>query len=96
MGTDKTDAQDLDEATLDAIDLAEDQIDRGECRDWKDVRQQIRDKFLNRAMGRNGAKRHDFRVKFLKVGRSINRSFKVSGGRKITKAAKTRTRHHAG
>ena len=40
------DAQGLDEATLDALDLAEDQIDRGECCDWKDVRQQIRDKFL--------------------------------------------------
>ncbi len=28
----------LDDETLDAIDRAEDQIERGECRDWKDVR----------------------------------------------------------
>ena len=42
------DAAGLDEPTLDAIDLAEDQIDRGECRDWKDVRQQIQDKFLGK------------------------------------------------
>ena len=36
----------LDEQTLDAIDHAEDQIDRGEVHDWKDVREQVRAKFL--------------------------------------------------
>jgi putative addiction module CopG family antidote len=38
-------AGELDEATLDALDRAEDQIDRGEEHDWKDVRQQVRDMF---------------------------------------------------
>ncbi len=38
----------LDEATLDAIDRAEDQIDRGEVHDWKDVREQVRAKFLGK------------------------------------------------
>lgn len=37
---------DLDEETLDAIDRAEDQIDRGEVHDWKDVREQVRSRFL--------------------------------------------------
>jgi Arc/MetJ-type ribon-helix-helix transcriptional regulator len=36
----------LDEETLDAIDEAEAQIDRGEVYDWKDVRERIRAKFL--------------------------------------------------
>jgi Arc/MetJ-type ribon-helix-helix transcriptional regulator len=35
----------LDEETLDALDRAEDQIDRGECHAWKDVRQQVLDMF---------------------------------------------------
>ena len=35
----------LDEGTLDALDRAEDQIERGEERDWKDVRQQVIDMF---------------------------------------------------
>ena len=39
-------SQDLDEETLDAIDLAEDQINRGEVHAWKDVREQVRAKFL--------------------------------------------------
>jgi Arc/MetJ-type ribon-helix-helix transcriptional regulator len=36
----------FDEPTLDAIDKAEDQIERGQVRDWKDVREQVRAKFL--------------------------------------------------
>jgi Arc/MetJ-type ribon-helix-helix transcriptional regulator len=36
----------LDDETLDAIDRAEDQIERGEVHDWKDVRENIRAKFL--------------------------------------------------
>jgi putative addiction module CopG family antidote len=39
-------AQDLDDETLDAIDRAEDQIDRGEVHDWRNVREQVRAKFL--------------------------------------------------
>jgi putative addiction module CopG family antidote len=35
----------LDEATLDALDRAEDQIDRGEEYAWKDVRQKVIDMF---------------------------------------------------
>ena len=35
----------LDEATLDALDRAEDEIERGEDHDWKDVREQVRDMF---------------------------------------------------
>jgi putative addiction module CopG family antidote len=38
----------LDEQTLDAIDRAEDQIDRGEVHEWKDVREQIRSKFTKK------------------------------------------------
>ena len=33
----------LDDQTLDAIDQAEDQIERGEVHDWKDVREQVFD-----------------------------------------------------
>ena len=36
----------LDDKTLDALDRAEDQIDRGEVHDWKTVREQVRAKFL--------------------------------------------------
>jgi putative addiction module CopG family antidote len=32
----------LDDELLDSIDEAEDQIERGEGRDWKDVREQIK------------------------------------------------------
>jgi len=39
-------AHGLDERTLDAIDRAEDQIERGECHDWEDVRDRVRGKFL--------------------------------------------------
>jgi putative addiction module CopG family antidote len=35
----------IDEPTLNAIDRAEDQIEHGEVRDWKDVREQIRSEF---------------------------------------------------
>jgi hypothetical protein len=36
----------LDEETLDAIDQAEDQIDRGDVYAWEDVREQVRLAFL--------------------------------------------------
>ena len=36
----------LDEETLDAIDEAEDELERGEALDWKDVRGEIRKEFL--------------------------------------------------
>ncbi len=36
----------LDDDTLDAIDRAEDEIDRGDVREWKDVRDAVRAKFL--------------------------------------------------
>lgn len=39
-------AHGLDAETLDAIDRAEDEIDRGEAHDWTDVRDRIRAKFL--------------------------------------------------
>ena len=35
----------LDDETLDAIDQAEDEIERGECVDWDDVREDIRAEF---------------------------------------------------
>jgi Arc/MetJ-type ribon-helix-helix transcriptional regulator len=35
----------LDQTTLDAIDEGEDQIERGQVHDWKDVRQQVLDMF---------------------------------------------------
>ena len=38
----------LDEQTLDAIDRAEDQIERGAVYNWQDVRERVRDKFLGR------------------------------------------------
>lgn len=38
----------LDEATLDAIDRSEDQIDRGEVHALDDVRDRIRNRFLGR------------------------------------------------
>jgi putative addiction module CopG family antidote len=39
-------SQGLDEDTLDSIDRAEDQVDRGEVHDWNDVREQVRAKFI--------------------------------------------------
>jgi len=36
----------LDKETLDAIDRSEDQIERGEVHDWKDVRSEVREQFL--------------------------------------------------
>lgn len=45
---DELDAETLDEATLDAIDRSEDQIERGEVHDWADVRERVRAKFLGR------------------------------------------------
>ena len=39
-------AHGFDERTLDAIDRAEDQIERGEYHDWKDVRDHVGRKFL--------------------------------------------------
>jgi flavin-binding protein dodecin len=41
-------AHSLDDATLDAIDRAEDQIERGQVHDWKDVREQVRARFLGK------------------------------------------------
>jgi putative addiction module CopG family antidote len=35
----------LDDETLDAIDRAEDQIERGEVHDWTEVREKVRAKF---------------------------------------------------
>ncbi len=40
------DPLELDEETLNAIDEAEDQIDRGEYRDWKEVSAELRAKYL--------------------------------------------------
>jgi putative addiction module CopG family antidote len=45
---DDLEAVGLDERTLDAIDRAEDQIERGEIHNWKDVREQVRAKFLEK------------------------------------------------
>ena len=39
-------ASPLDEATLDAIDRAEDQIERGEVHDWKAIRDQLRSELI--------------------------------------------------
>ena len=38
----------LDDQTLDAIDRAEDQIERGQVHDWSEVREQVRIKLLGR------------------------------------------------
>ena len=40
------DAGELDEETLDAIDRAEGQIERGEVHDWKDIREQVRGRLM--------------------------------------------------
>ncbi|HEY8665621.1 MAG TPA: hypothetical protein VIL86_03105 [Tepidisphaeraceae bacterium] len=45
---DKIKADSLDDGTLDAIDRSEDQIERGDVHDWKDVREQVRAKFLGK------------------------------------------------
>ena len=45
---DELEAHQLDDATLDAIDRAEDEIERGQVHDWSAVREQVRDKFLGR------------------------------------------------
>ena len=39
-------AEGLDEETFAAIERGETQIERGEVYDWKDVREQVRKKFL--------------------------------------------------
>ncbi len=41
-------AHGLDKETLDAIDRAEDQIERGEVHGWQDVREQVRARFLGK------------------------------------------------
>jgi putative addiction module CopG family antidote len=46
---DERECNELDERTLDALDRAEDQIERGEVHEWADVRESIRAKFLSRA-----------------------------------------------
>ena len=38
----------LSESALDSIDRAEDQIDRGNVHEWKDVREQVRARFLGK------------------------------------------------
>lgn len=38
----------LDESALDAIDQAEEHIERRETQDWRDVRQQVQSKFLGK------------------------------------------------
>ncbi len=43
---DEVESQELDEELLDAIDRAEDQIERGEVHNWDDVREQIRARLL--------------------------------------------------
>jgi Arc/MetJ-type ribon-helix-helix transcriptional regulator len=43
---DQLEAAGLDGDTLDAIDRAEDQIDKGEVHDWNAVREQVRAKFV--------------------------------------------------
>ncbi len=42
------DELELDEATLAAIDESEDQIERGQYRDWKEVSAELRVKYLGR------------------------------------------------
>ena len=41
-------ADHLDQTAFDAIDRAEDQIERGQVREWKDVREQVRARFLGK------------------------------------------------
>ena len=38
----------LDDVALDAIDRAEDEIEQGKVQDWKDVREQMRSRFLGK------------------------------------------------
>jgi putative addiction module CopG family antidote len=45
---DELNAHSLDEQILNAIDRAEDQIERGAVHDWKDVREQVRARFLGK------------------------------------------------
>lgn len=39
-------ARHLDDVTLEAIDRAEDEIDRGDVPDWRDVRDEVPSRFL--------------------------------------------------
>ena len=43
---DEFESEGLDEETLGAIERGNEQIERGEVYDWKDVREQVRMKFL--------------------------------------------------
>lgn len=43
---DELDSEGLDKETLEAIDRSNEQIERGEVYDWKDVREQVLKKFL--------------------------------------------------
>ncbi|HRX86538.1 MAG TPA: hypothetical protein P5572_16065 [Phycisphaerae bacterium] len=43
-----TDAFALDDETLDALDRAEDQVERGEVHDWEIVRERVRARFLGK------------------------------------------------
>ena len=42
----ESELHDLDDETLDAIDRAEDDIDRGAVHAWTDVRERVRSRFL--------------------------------------------------
>jgi Arc/MetJ-type ribon-helix-helix transcriptional regulator len=45
---DQVEPDQLDDETLAAIDRAEDQIERGECRDWDEVKAELRSKYLGK------------------------------------------------
>jgi len=46
IALDESESHGLDATALDAIDVSEDQIDRGEIHDWNNVREQVRNAFL--------------------------------------------------
>jgi Arc/MetJ-type ribon-helix-helix transcriptional regulator len=43
---DELEGEELDEETLDSIDRADEQIARGEYRDWEDVKAELRAKYI--------------------------------------------------
>jgi Arc/MetJ-type ribon-helix-helix transcriptional regulator len=45
---DQVERDQFDEETLAAIDRAEDQIERGACRDWDEVKAELRAKYLGK------------------------------------------------
>jgi len=54
---DALEASEFDAEALDAIDSAEDQIERGEVHEWKDVREQVRARFLEKRFRMSGSHR---------------------------------------